>query len=230
VRTILVEKPDVLRADVAEMAQAEAQEIVETLSLKGPYPRLDERVRIWCEQRCSQWSGAPTTEKFSKGGREFAVAIMQEESRPKLLLVEPHQSITALLLDPFVVWAVGRRAEKDLSRADVDEGEAVRKPHAQGRDHALGEEIGDSSDEVAVFTSSGLAIGLCLLIFVGVAGSGGQVMDHTESDSSGDGLASSGSVDGLLTLAVSSVFAFDGIVGRSEVRVFEELQGLVEVG
>jgi hypothetical protein len=118
--------------DVAEMAQAEAQEIVETLSLKAPIHDSMKSSHLVRAQRCSQWSVPPPTEKFSKGGRDYAVAIMQEESRPKLLLVEPHQCITALLLDPFVVWAVGRRAEKDLSRADVDEGEAVRSRTPRG--------------------------------------------------------------------------------------------------
>jgi hypothetical protein len=53
---------------------------------------------------------------------------------------------------------------------------------------------------------------------------------HAESNSSGDGLAHSGSVNGLLAFAVSSVLAFDRVVGGGKVRVLEELQSFAEVG
>jgi len=80
-------------------------------------------------------------EEPSECSRELGVTIVEEESGFKLLLLQPHQDVSTLLLDPLVVRAVRRWTEEYLACADMDEGQAIGKPYAERRDHALGEEI-----------------------------------------------------------------------------------------
>ncbi len=53
VRAMFVEEADIRFADVVEMAQAEAQEVVQSLAFEGPYPSLSEGIRIWSKERRS---------------------------------------------------------------------------------------------------------------------------------------------------------------------------------
>lgn len=59
----------------------------------------------------------------------------------KLVLLEPHHQVPTLLLNPLFVWVIGRRAQKDLPRPDVDERETVNDSRTQRRDHALIKEV-----------------------------------------------------------------------------------------
>jgi len=66
---------------------------------------------------------------------------MDEEPRLELLILQPHQQVSALLLNPLLVRVIGRRAQEYLPRANMDERQAVGHPHTQRRNHVFREEI-----------------------------------------------------------------------------------------
>lgn len=118
---MLIVRADIRLADVAEVPQAEAQEVVQGLSPMAPNPRFRERVRIWCQERRPDATSAGTSEQTAKPSRELGVAIMDEEPYVELLVLEPPHHISPLLPNPPIVWMICGRAEKHLARADMDE-------------------------------------------------------------------------------------------------------------
>ncbi len=138
---MFVEVADVRLADVVEMPQAEAQEVIQTFAFDRADPGLRERVRIRRQPRGPQATKVGVVEQATELGRELAVAVVDEEPRLDLLLVEPHHQVSSLLLDPPIVGLIRGWAEKYLARADVDERKTVGDSRTHWRDHALGEEV-----------------------------------------------------------------------------------------
>jgi len=138
---MFVEEADIRFADVVEMAQTEAQEVVQCLAFEGPNPSLSEGIRIWSKERCSQTADALTLEEATERSRELGVAIVDKESRLEVLVFKPHHHIPPLLLDPPTVRVIRGRTEKHLTRADMNKRKAIRDPHTQQIDHVFGEEV-----------------------------------------------------------------------------------------
>ena len=86
---MFVEKADIRLADVVEMPQTEAEEVIEALAFDRTDPGLRERVRIRLQPRCSQATNVGMVEQATEPGRELAVAVVDEEPRLDLLFVEP---------------------------------------------------------------------------------------------------------------------------------------------
>lgn len=140
-RAMLIEEPNILLADVIKMAEAETEEVVQAFALQLADPCFREGVRIRCKHRRSEAANVGALEEPPERSRELAVAVVDEKPRRELLIRKPHQQVSSLLLDPPIVRVIRGRTEKHPARADVDEREAVRDPHAQRRDDALGEKV-----------------------------------------------------------------------------------------
>jgi len=140
-RTMLVEVTNIRPADVVEMSQAEAQEVIEAFSLQGTDPCFGKGVGIRRQRWRTQAADVRVFEHVAKPGRVLTVAIVDQEARLQLFLIKPYQCIPRLLLHPAIVRMIRCRTEKHPSRSGVDEREAVCRASAHRRDDALGEEV-----------------------------------------------------------------------------------------
>jgi hypothetical protein len=76
VRAVFIKKADIRLADVVDMAQAEAREVFQALSLQSADPSLRERVRVWRQERRPQAADSSVTEQATECNRELAVAVV----------------------------------------------------------------------------------------------------------------------------------------------------------
>src|SRR3989442_1547161 len=79
-------------------------------------------------------SGAAIRER----GREFAVAVADQEARPLVLVCQGHDQVPRLLCDPGPIRVRGDAGEMDAATLQLDEEEHV---HASQPERLDGEEV-----------------------------------------------------------------------------------------
>ncbi len=132
--------------DVVELAQAEAEEVVQTLPFAAADPGLGEAVSDGCHERRSDGAAVTALEVLIEGLAELGVAIVDQESDVDPLILGPHPGVASLLLHPSIVGTVRGGGEEHLSAVQMDEHQDVRGLPAQRRPHGLAEEVTGDHD------------------------------------------------------------------------------------
>jgi hypothetical protein len=138
---------DVGREDSFQVAAVEDQDPVEALAADAADPAFDEGVRAWCAYRCADDPDRLGAEDFVEGGRELAVAVMDQEPDRLRPVDERLDDVAGLLGRPLAGRVGGHSGQIHLPRRELDEHEHVEPTQEHGLD----------GEEVATDDAAGLA-------------------------------------------------------------------------
>ena len=80
VRAMFIEEANILPADGIEMAEAEAEEVVQAFAFERANPRFGECVRVGSQQGCLHTADVRALEQAAEPCRELGVAVVDEKA------------------------------------------------------------------------------------------------------------------------------------------------------
>src|SRR6266545_1306193 len=116
---------DVLAQNGLELPAGDDQDAVETFTPGAADPALGVRFRPGPSDRRLDKPESLGTKDLVEGGREFAVAVADQDPMPLLLLGERHRQVARLLHDPGSVGIGGDTGEIHATPRQIDEEEHV---------------------------------------------------------------------------------------------------------
>ncbi|MCG3138844.1 MAG: hypothetical protein HJJLKODD_02713 [Phycisphaerae bacterium] len=139
--TITIIEGDIFAGDVLQMAEAEAQEIVQTLAFERADPGFSVSIGIGGTDRGFDDFNTGLLQKTIKRGREFSIVVPKEKSGFESMVLELCQCILSLPSYPSGVGLIGGRTDEDSASAQMNEEQHIGHATAQGRDDAFGQKI-----------------------------------------------------------------------------------------
>src|SRR5262249_35904895 len=137
-RPVVVVVRHIRREDMLEMAAAEDEEPVKTLSADAANPALGVRPRLRRPHRCPDHADPFGAEDLVELAGQLAVSIRDEEPGADILVVEPHQEVARLLGHPPPFWIRRDTCQPDTASGKLNEEQDVGPLQEQGVD---GEEV-----------------------------------------------------------------------------------------
>src|SRR6266545_2265068 len=125
VRPVRVVVRDVLAQNRLELSAGDDEDAVETFTPDAADPTLRVRLRPWRSDRRLDHPDSLRTEDLVEGGREFDVAVADQEPMPLLLVGQGHRQVARLLHDPGAVGIGGDAGEIHATPRQLDEEEHV---------------------------------------------------------------------------------------------------------
>src|SRR5438034_1155209 len=125
VRAMRVVVRDVVAQHPLQVLARDNQDPVQALTPDAADPALGVRLRPWRRDRSADYPDPLRTEDLVEGGGELAIAIADQEAGPLLLLVQGHDQVPRLLLDPGAVWVGGDACQMHAAPPQFDEEEHV---------------------------------------------------------------------------------------------------------
>src|SRR6266516_3570556 len=123
---------------VLELAAVDDQDPVEALAPECADPALGVRVGVWRSDRRADDRHAFAAEDLVEAAAKLAVAVVEEEAKGPLPIVEEHQQVPRLLCDPATIRIGHARDELNPAALERDEEEDIDSRQPDGLD---GQEI-----------------------------------------------------------------------------------------
>src|SRR6266702_7823377 len=109
---------------VLELAAVDDQDPVEALAPECADPALGVRVGVWRSDRRADDRHAFAAEDLVEAAAKLAVAVVEEEAKGPLPIVEEHQQVPRLLCDPATIRIGHARDELNPAALERDVGSA----------------------------------------------------------------------------------------------------------
>jgi len=138
VRTLLVEVADADAEDVLELTATEDREPVEALPARATDPAFRVGVRVRRLDRRPDNLDALAAQDRVESAAELAVAVVDQEARPLVAVVEIHQQVARRLRHPCRIRVARASYVLDPAHPDRDEEQHVQPPQP---DRVDGEEV-----------------------------------------------------------------------------------------
>jgi len=139
--THVVVKTLVALRNKIQMFQTKAQKMVQAFSFYGPDPCFAISIGVRSSRRCFNHVNIIVLEKRIKTHGKLSITISNQMGNGDIVILKPHDDVTALYFHPLFCGVIGRWANEHLAAAQMDEGQTIRGLFAQRRKNRLAKEI-----------------------------------------------------------------------------------------